>query len=165
MIAFGVYALSVENSFDKNYWFGALVFFSIGAMLFFFAARGMVTHRPISIGGTGVSSWFLGVPIRHLEWSDISKIERYRYTDIQQSVTRYKFIIYGSKVQIRFDDRLKNLRSALGTLTEFSQLNGIELIEIDIGLDTRRRMLETVSDAAQRKSILREGIKTRIRNL
>jgi hypothetical protein len=150
---------------EKNYWFGALICFAIGAALVTFTVGGFLKHRPISIDESGASAYFFGRPLRHINWYEVSRIERRRYIDPQRSIARYKYSIYGPEGRIWFDDQLLNARNALDTLNTFAHKNGVELIEIDAGIDTRKRLRDTITDPTERKKLLREGVRTRIRSL
>lgn len=165
IVSYGISFLIVPDAIEKNYWFGALLCFIIGAALITFTVGGLLKHRPISIDETGASTYFFGRPMRHISWSEMRRIERRRYIDPQRSITRYKYSIYGQEGRIWFDDKLQNVRNALDALNEFAHKNGIDLIEIDVGIDTRKRLRDTITDPIGRKKLLHEGIKTRIQSL
>jgi hypothetical protein len=165
MIILGLYALTRPNAVEKNYWFASLIFFLIAAALLSLGGLGLLFHRPISIDEEGAKSYLFGRELKHISWSEVSGIERRRYTDPQRSIARYKYSIYGRGGRIWFDDQLRNLRDALDLINRFAHKNSIELIEIDSGIDTRKRIRETTADPVARKKLSRDGIRTAIQQL
>ncbi len=156
--------MSVPDAMKKNYWFVALICFILGAALITFTIGGLLKHRPVSVDETGATSYLFGRPLKHISWSKVSRIERRRYIDAQRSIARYKYAVYGPEGRIWFDDQLQNVRNVLDSLNEFAHKNSIELIEIDAGGDTRKRLRDTVTDSIDRKKLLHEGVRTRIQS-
>jgi hypothetical protein len=67
--------------------------------------------------------------------------------------------------KIRFDDQMANLRDLLDRLNKHAHQHQIDIVEIDAGVDTRRRLHATISESVERKRLAREGVITKILEL
>ena len=78
---------------------------------------------------------------------------------------RYKYSILGPESRIWFDDGIVGLAEIVAVLNTRSRQFNFELTSIDVGLDTKNSVKQTISDPTERSKILRDGLRTRIERL
>jgi hypothetical protein len=161
MAAFGTYVFWSR----QDYWPLSLVCFAIAGGLAGFGLLSIIRHRPITVDESQVSSTVLGWELLRLNWTEVTKIERRRYSDPQDHRPRHKFSIFSPTREIYFDDQIENLSELLDLLNAFATKYHIALFSVDAGLDTKRRIRQTVSDRNIRRRLLREGSRESIQSL
>ncbi|RAV76544.1 hypothetical protein [Aerococcus loyolae] len=121
--------------------------------------------RPIGVDDFGVRAYFFGRPIKIIPWKSITIIERRRQFDPVFSGYRHVYFIRNPETYIRFEDGLNNLDDLLREINERARKHGIDLLEVDRGLDVRRKLLPALTDSEQRRDLIKFGARKRLNSL
>lgn len=159
----GFAALVIKRSYiDESYLYFAAALLFLATLSAVAGINFYLKHLPISISQTGISSYLLGKRAKTISWRDVRKIERTRGSELSYSSNVTAYRIMGINGAIRFDDRLKDLRSLLDLLNVYICEHRIPILSIDKRMDTRQSVLPTISDREQKKAIVRHGVRTEI---
>jgi hypothetical protein len=91
-------------------------------------------------------------------------MEKSRWFDQVASRYRVTYSIIGMRAKIKIQEELVGLPQLLDSLNAQAIKNGIEIISVDYGLDTRRTALANESDFRKRRDI-RRGVRARLTHL
>jgi hypothetical protein len=123
-----------------------------------------LSHRPVEIDDSAITALVGTRAFRKILWAGVSCMEKSRWFDQVASRYRVTYSIIGMRAKIKIQEELVGLPQLLDSLNAQSIKNGIEIISVDYGLDTRRTALANESDFRKRRDI-RRGVRARLTHL
>jgi hypothetical protein len=136
-----------------------LVFCPFSALIILFNI--FASYRPIKVDDSAITAVIGTHAFRRIPWSEVSYLEKSRWFDQIKSRYRVTYSIIGVRAKIKFQEELVELPRLLDNLNAQAIKNGIEIVSLDYGLDTRRAALASENDPRKRRDI-RRGVRTKL---
>lgn len=163
LVGFGIYVQIFGVGADRIY--ATLLFVGWGAFAFALLVVASLKHRPISNDESGIWDNLFGRKRRYIRWDEVSEIVRRRYRNSVGNLDRERYVCSGGGKIIRFDDNVKNLRMLLDDINAYAGRHNFKLFLSDAGSEVRRCILSGQISRSERRTKIREGIKTRLPRL
>jgi hypothetical protein len=161
---FGVWVI-LARQIDESYLYLGLVCVAIALFFVWGMWRFYFQHLPIVVGEQGISTLAFGRWWHLIPWHTVKKIEKMRFQDPMWGMDRAKFSVIAPDDRIVFDDGLRELRGCLDAINENIRGRSIELVFIDRGADTYEKTRTTVTNAEQRRKLMRDGVRVSLSEL
>ena len=139
-------------------WFGAVwACCALGAI--WLAWQIYVHSRPVSLDGSGIVSYSPLSAIRsQIFWKDVTRIEQRRFYQPLFSRHEFSTAIFGPEQKISFGSTILGYPNLISELNDRMKQFGLVASFVDLGQDTRQRLLTTTPPSHERKEALRKGV-------
>ena len=164
LFSFGAGAIW-KHEIDASYVYFGLFLISLGVGSIYSLIRYHAHHLPIVVSEQGIAKISLGGQMAFINWLDLKKIERRRGFDHIWIKNRFVYYAFGQEQYIEFDEGINCLPDLLNLINLAAQKYKIEIVLVDLGTDTRRKIGLNEMDERERRKLMREGVRIRAERL